>query len=184
MQKGGLSLAEMNRVTISVPDRTDLNFRKKAAIKFAFKRGWYGRAVIEAMKLWITVQNATEESIPDEKKEVLWETFKDHINIQTDDPEEILDSIAEYFTSEFKIAEEIEYDLKDDEIIVNKKGSFESLFPFLMTKKGDCIVFNCPVKIIMDIALQDLTGKKYKITESEENTIITPEAIKQSDDGY
>jgi hypothetical protein len=36
---------KMNRVTISIPKDLDLNFRQKAALKFSFRRGWYGKAI-------------------------------------------------------------------------------------------------------------------------------------------
>ncbi|MDY9924294.1 hypothetical protein [Methanobacterium sp.] len=172
-------MGKMNRVTISVPNVTDLNFRKKAAIKFSFERGWYGRAVKEAMQLWINVQSITEESISDEKKDFIWAKFKDNLNIETQDPCEILDNITQYFTSEFKIAEEIDYEINDNEVIVMKKGSLEPLVSQFLTKKGDYVIFNCPVKIVMDAALKDLTGKTYAI-KSEAHTMITTKAIKGS----
>jgi hypothetical protein len=167
----------MNRVTISVPNGTDLNFRKKAAIKFSFERGWYGRAVKEAMQLWITTQSIIEESISNEKKDFIWAKFKEQINIKTQDPGEILDNIAHYFTSEFKIAEEIDYEINDNEVIVIKKGSLDPVVSQLITKKGDYVILNCPVKVVMDAALRDLTGKKY-IVKSKAHTMITPGAIK------
>ncbi|MFA0847774.1 MAG: hypothetical protein ACC614_09390 [Methanobacterium formicicum] len=172
-------MGKMNRVTISVPHGTDLNFRKKAAIKFAFKRGWYGRAVQEAMQLWINIQSASEDGISEENKEYLWKSFQEHMKIESDDPEEILDCIAEFFTSEVKVAEKIEYEMNDNEVTVKKEGSLGPFVSQLVTKKGDCIIFNCPVKIIMDAALKDLTGKKYAV-RSEVHTLFSPKAIKES----
>jgi predicted transcriptional regulator len=44
----------MRRITVSVDENTDLIFREFASRKFKFERGWYSKAVVEAMKLWIT----------------------------------------------------------------------------------------------------------------------------------
>lgn len=170
-------MGKMNRVTISVPHGTDLNFRKKAAIKFSFKRGWYGRAVQEAMQLWITVQTITEEDISEEKKNYLWNTFKEYVNIETNDPKEILDCIVNFFTSEPKFVDEIQYDINDKEVVIRKKGSKAGLISKLITKKNDCIIFHCPIKIIMEAALQELTGDNYVI-KSEAYTMISPQTIK------
>lgn len=41
------------RVTISVNNDIDMNFRKLASNKLLFKTGWYSRAIEEAMLLWI-----------------------------------------------------------------------------------------------------------------------------------
>ena len=171
-------MGKMNRVTISVPQDVDLTFRKKAAIKFAFRRGWYGRAVIEAMKLWITAQTARTESISDEKKEHLWNTFKDSMNITTTDPNQILDYIVKFFTTEVKIANKIDYELNDGNVVITKKGSLEPLLSQLITEKDECIIFNCPVEIIADAALKDLTGEKYTI-KSDAHTLISAEALKE-----
>jgi hypothetical protein len=43
----------INRVTISIPEKLDLKFRQKACTKFKFKRGWYGLAFMEGMRLWL-----------------------------------------------------------------------------------------------------------------------------------
>ena len=48
----------INRVTISVHEDVDLIFRRNAAIKFEFRRGWYGKAILEDMKLWIKNQKS------------------------------------------------------------------------------------------------------------------------------
>ena len=41
------------RVTISINNDIDLNFRKIASSKMLFKTGWYSKAIEEAMLLWI-----------------------------------------------------------------------------------------------------------------------------------
>ncbi len=43
-------MLKMNRVTISIPSYLDLRFRQFASTENQFKRGWYGKAVINAIK--------------------------------------------------------------------------------------------------------------------------------------
>jgi hypothetical protein len=39
-----------NRVTLSIPSKLDLRFRQFASTENQFKRGWYGKAIINAIK--------------------------------------------------------------------------------------------------------------------------------------
>lgn len=45
------------RVTISINNDIDLNFRKIASNKMLFKTGWYSKAIEEAMLLWMEKEN-------------------------------------------------------------------------------------------------------------------------------
>ena len=46
-------MSKNKRVTISINNDIDLNFRKLASNKMLFKTGWYSKAIEEAMLLWI-----------------------------------------------------------------------------------------------------------------------------------
>ena len=46
-------MSKNKRVTISINNDIDLNFRRLASSKMLFKTGWYSRAIEEAMLLWI-----------------------------------------------------------------------------------------------------------------------------------
>ncbi len=46
-------MAKSKRVTISVNNDLDINFRKLASSKMLFVNGWYSKAIEEAMLLWI-----------------------------------------------------------------------------------------------------------------------------------
>ena len=48
-----ICMTRNRRVTISINNDIDLNFRKLASSKMLFKTGWYSKAVEEAMLLWI-----------------------------------------------------------------------------------------------------------------------------------
>lgn len=160
----------MNRVTLSIPKDIDLNFRQKAALKFSFRRGWYGKAILEAIELWITHQTKKFDDIPDETKNYLWNMVKDKINPDTDEPQEILESIVDYFQN-LKYAENIRYEMNKNKIIIRKENPFESFIPYLITCENDSIFLNCPVKAIAGAALKDITGENYYIT-SNENSLI------------
>ncbi len=46
-------MTQNRRVTISINNDVDLNFRKIASNKLSFKTGWYSKAIEEAMLLWM-----------------------------------------------------------------------------------------------------------------------------------
>ena len=48
-----ISMKQNKRVTISINNDIDLDFRKIASNKMLFKTGWYSKAIEEAMLLWI-----------------------------------------------------------------------------------------------------------------------------------
>ena len=156
----------INRVTISVPEDVDLIFRRNAAIKFAFRRGWYGKAILEAMQLWITHQTSKKCDISDEEKNYLWNTYKEKIEIDSNNPEEILDSIVEYFENEVKYASKINYRLNDRKIIIEKEESFESQIPQLVVRKDGSLYLSCIVEAVASAALKDITGEEYVTSNS------------------
>jgi hypothetical protein len=158
-----------NRVTISVPKDVDLDFRKKAAIYFSFRRGWYGKAVVEAIKLWITHHSEPKENISNETKNYLWNHFRKKIDVDSDDPNEIIDSIVKYFKN-LNYAGDIKYKIDGSNLILKKENSFESLIPLLLSSDGNSIFLNCPVETIADAAIYELTGRKYNFVHS--NTLI------------
>ena len=160
----------MNRVTLSIPKDIDLNFRQKAALKFSFRRGWYGKAILEAIELWITHQTKKFDDIPDETKNYLWSKVRDKINPDTDEPQEIVESVVDYFQN-LKYTENIRYEMNKNKIIIRKENPVESYIPYLITRENDSIFLNCPVKAITGAALKDLTGDEYNIT-SNENSLI------------
>lgn len=164
----------MNRVTISVPEDVDLIFRRNAAIKFAFRRGWYGKAILEAIQLWITHQTSKKSDISDEEKDYLWHIFKEKIDIDSNDPEEILHSIVQYF-EDVSYAEKVNYRLNDHKIIVDKEDSLDSYTPHLVIQKDGSIYLNCIVEAVASAALKDLTGQEY-VTSNSHTLLCTYES--------
>lgn len=170
----------MNRVTISIPEEIDLNFRQKAAIKFAFRRGWYGKAILEAIELWITMHTKKFQDIPDESKNILWHEISDEIKVNSDDPYKVTESILNYFNN-LKYADNIRYEMNDDKILIKKTNSLESYVPYLITNENGSILLNCPVKAVTDAALKELTGSKYNIISNENSLLYTYETSKFQD---
>ena len=164
----------MNRVTISVPEDIDLIFRRNAAIKFAFRRGWYGKAILEAIQLWITHQTSKKSDISDEEKSYLWNLFKEKIDINSDDPGEILDSVVQYFENDMRYAEKVNYRLNDYKIIVDKEDSLDSYIPQLIIQKEGSVYLNCIVEAVASAALKEITGQEY-ITSNSHTLLCTYE---------
>ncbi|WP_296798349.1 hypothetical protein [uncultured Methanobrevibacter sp.] len=46
-------MTKSRRVTINVNNDVDMYFRKLASSKLLFTKGWYSKAIEEAMVLWI-----------------------------------------------------------------------------------------------------------------------------------
>lgn len=158
-----------NRVTISIPQDIDLDFRKKSAIYFSFERGWYGKAVLEAIKLWITYHSRLKDEIPHETKNYLWNCFRNEIDVASNDPVDLIDSIVDHF-EHLKYLGDIKYKVDGNNVILKKENSFESYIPLLISFIDDSIFLNCPLESIIDEALTELTGQKYNIISG--NTVI------------
>ena len=52
-------MKKIKRVTISINNDVDLNFRKLASSKMLCKTGWYSKAIEEAMILWIEKEESS-----------------------------------------------------------------------------------------------------------------------------
>lgn len=162
---------KMNRVTISIPKEIDLNFRQKAAIKFSFERGWYGKAIMEAIEFWITHHSDKEPDIPSETRKYLWNSVKDKIQIETvDEPQGIVESIVDYFKN-LKFSTDIKYEINDQRVIIRKEDPIETYAPFMVTRVEDSIFLNCPVKAVISAALKDLTGQDLQIQSNESSLL-------------
>jgi len=158
---------KMNRVTISIPRDIDLSFRQKAAIKFAFKRGWYGKAILEAIEFWITHHTGKTKEITEDTKNYLWKKVRDNIDIDDScDPQDVLESVVDYF-NRLKFVENIRYEMDEQKILIRKEGPLESYAPYLITREDESIYFNCPVKAIAGAALKEFTGNDYDITSNK-----------------
>ena len=46
-------MKKIKRVTVSINNDVDLEFRKLASSRMLFQTGWYSKAIEEAMLLWI-----------------------------------------------------------------------------------------------------------------------------------
>ncbi len=46
-------MAKNKRITISINNDLDIDFRRIASSKMLFASGWYSKAIEEAMRLWI-----------------------------------------------------------------------------------------------------------------------------------
>ena len=159
----------MKRITVSVDKDIDIFFRKFASQKFKFERGWYSKAVVEAMELWIEKTRYENEKLHrncDMGLE-LWKMIKDD---NTNDITDIMDYIINYFTKDVVYAEEIKYTIKDDFIEIFPKNTQRENIVKLMDVKNGNVNFNCPIILTMESALKDLTGEHYSVVSSENHS--------------
>ena len=54
-----ISMSQNRRVTITINNDVDLDFRRIASNKMLFKSGWYSKAIEEAMLLWIRKEDGS-----------------------------------------------------------------------------------------------------------------------------
>ena len=52
-------MSQNRRVTITINNDVDLDFRRIASNKMLFKSGWYSKAIEEAMLLWIRKEDGS-----------------------------------------------------------------------------------------------------------------------------
>ena len=170
----------MNRVTISIPKELDLNFRQKAAMKFAFERGWYGKAILEAMEFWINYNTDKNLEIPVENKSYLWNNIKNEIKIDEDDPQIIMNSIMDYFKN-LKFVNNLKYEIDGNKVFMKKENSIESFAPYLVTRENESIFLSCPIKAVAGTALKEITGRDYQIMSNEDSLLYIYDISKVMD---
>lgn len=153
----------MKRVTITVDSDVDIRFRKKASQKYQFEKGWYSKAVVDAMDSWATESSEISNDINSLMNSInsdYWENLKSELNIEENDPFENMEDFINY------INDESSYDLKMDRegnnIIVELKNdtvSSEDLEKNLKT----LMILHLITKIILS-SLERTTKGKYVIS--------------------
>ena len=160
----------MKRITVSVDEDIDLFFREFASQKFKFKRGWYSKAVMEAMKLWINQYQLENKGLSGDFQSVgmkTWEKIKEYQSIDTDDICDTLNSITNYFTKDVVYAEQIKYKIEDNLIEIFPKNTQKENIIKLINIKNGKTDFNCPITLTMEAALSDLVGGHYNVISPE-----------------
>jgi len=160
----------MKRITVSVDEDIDLFFRKFASQKFRFKRGWYSKAVMEAMELWINQYKLENNDLSGNFQNVgmeTWEKIKGYQSIDTEDICDTINSITNYFTKDIVYAENIKYKIEDNLIEIFPKDTQKENIIKLININDGKTDFNCPIALTIEAALADLVGEHYNVISSE-----------------
>ena len=152
----------MKRVTITVDSDVDIKFRKKASQKYQFEKGWYSKAVVDAMDSWATESSessADVNSLMNSINPAHWEDLKLELNIEENDPFENMEDFINYINNESS------YDLKMDRegnnIMIELKNNAnppENLEKNLKT----LMILHLITKIILS-SLEKTTKDKYVV---------------------
>jgi hypothetical protein len=153
----------VKRVTITVDSDVDIKFRKKASQKYQFEKGWYSKAVVDAMDSWATENSndsADVNSLMNSINPEYWEILKLELNIEENDPFENMEDFINYINNESS------YDLKIDRegnnIMVELKNgaiSPEDLEKNLKTM----MILHLIIKIILS-SMEKTTKDKYVVS--------------------
>ena len=153
----------MKRVTITVDSDVDIKFRKKASQKYQFEKGWYSKAVVDAMDSWATESGEISNDINSLMNSINpehWENLKSELNIEENDPFENMEDFINYINNESS------YDLKMDRegnnIVVKLKNNAvapEDLEKNLKT----LMILHLLTKIILS-SLERTTKGKYVVS--------------------
>ncbi len=154
----------MKRVTIKVDPDVDVKFKKKASQKYQFEKGWYSKAVEDAMKSWASESNKLSTSVSDLMNSInpeSWEKLKLELNIGKKDPFENMEDFINYINTESNYNLKIERE--GDNIMVELKNSTSSPVEDLEKNLKTLMILHIILKIILS-SLEEATKEKYVIS--------------------
>lgn len=157
------------RVTVSVDTHLDYEFRKLASQKFRFEKGWYSKAIAEAMDVWINynelgILTGGITNIARLTGHNLWTMLKNDFNHKYhDDDANVLNDICEYFVEQSPYIENLDYKKLGEDFLINADTP-------LITQNRDCfmveeLVDRCtvPLVVVLRAGIEDITNNTYKI---------------------
>ena len=153
----------MKRVTIAVDSEVDLKFRKKASQKYQFEKGWYSKAVVEAMESWAAESNVRSTNVNDLMNSInpdFWEKLKSEVNIEGNNPFENMEDFINYINHESGYNLKIERE--GDNIMVELKSNANSTIESLENNLKTLMILHLVLKIVLS-SLEEATQEKYII---------------------
>lgn len=154
----------MKRVTIAVDSEVDIKFRKKASQLYQFEKGWYSKAVVEAMDSWADETNESPTNIDALMNSInpkIWENLKLKLKLDETDPFENMENIINYFEQDNEYSLEIDRDTGNNLVIgfdKNEKNVRENLDTLML--------LHLIVNIIIT-SMEESTHDKYEISGVE-----------------
>ena len=160
---------DLKRATVSIPYDLDYKFKKVASQKFKFEKGWYSKAMVEAMEIWLKYNNLIQlkngtNHLGRFLGRLIWKEWKQNfqdIDFQT--ANESTNQILNQFNDRSTYVENIDYHINNDDLKIyldsytvdNKPDMVENLLTEYLQ----------PITIITRAGLEDITGDHYKINE-------------------
>lgn len=153
----------MKRVTISIPDETDLKFRKLASQRYRFEKGWYSKAIIEAIKIWINKNEAyfLNEGLSKVSRDIGQEILnKTKIlgELDSKNPFIVLDTIVDYVNTNYAHINELNYKISDDNMVMSLKNHETDVIEDYIER------FLCPLIMVSRVGIEEITGNQYEIS--------------------
>lgn len=163
----------LKRATVSISYDLDYRFKKRASQKFRFEKGWYSKAMVEAMEMWLEYNEITllKEGTGTLTRSVgmlMWKRLKENLNDNLDfeTREEPLNKVLNCFSSGSHI-KDMKYQISSKNLKISlespsiKEENIEFMVDDLISK------YIQPITIITRAGIEDITGNKYKINEFE-----------------
>lgn len=162
-------LSQKKRVTVSVDSPLDYEFRKLASQKFKFEKGWYSKAIAEAMDVWINynevgILTGGITNIARLTGRNLWTMLKDDFNHKyNQNNSDVLNDICDYFVEKSPYIENLDYKILGEDFMISADTP-------MIKQKLDCfmveeLVDRCtvPLVVVLRAGIEDITNNTYKI---------------------
>nr|WP_319373808.1 hypothetical protein [uncultured Methanobacterium sp.] len=154
----------MKRKTITVDEAVDLKFRKKASQIYHFEKGWYSKAVADAMKDWASESKALSTDVNDLMNNInpdSWETLKSELNMGDNDLFENMEDFINYINNESNY--DLKIDREGDNITVKLENNIDSTINNPESNLKTLMMLHLVLKIIL-FSLEEATKNKYVIS--------------------
>ena len=159
----------LKRATVSLPIDLDFKFRKLASRKYKFERGWYSRAVSEAMELWLisneyTILNEGINEVNQIMEIKMWNMLKTKMNREFG-PKFSPKNVFDYFKNQSPYLE-LNYKMDDGRITIDlNRSTKESEYE----PSRDKILYRhlVPITMVTKAMMNEITGNNYKIDHFE-----------------
>lgn len=160
---------DLKRATVAIPCDLDYRFKKVASQKYKFEKGWYSKAMIEAMEIWlkyndfIQLKNGTNP-LGRFLGKLIWNQWKHNFqNVDFQTPHEPTNQILNFFSNQSTYMEDIDYQINNTDLKIHLKSH-------IMDERPDMIEnllteYLQPITIITRAGIEEITGDNYKINE-------------------
>ncbi len=164
-------ITNLKRATVSVPPDLDYKFKKLASQKFKFEKGWYSKAMVEAMDMWIRYNDFVilKEGTGYVGRFLgmqMWDRIKRNLNSTSnfETQHEPLNQVLNCFSSRSSHIENINYQINNTGLkICLKSPDINNKSDFMV--EDLLINYLQPITLITRAGMEDITGNEYKVHE-------------------